>query len=127
MITIKDVLVGNWVNIKLPTGLLTETQITPSDIRRLAGGDSSCYIPIPITENMLVERCGMHLATLNKGVTAIDVIEAQVGTGSLMIKKIFIPNGGLVLHYKDIKIPLKGLHHLQNIYYFLFGKELEIK
>lgn len=119
MLKARDLNEGNIVLHYRAGGVLKELILTTSIIQTIDKVPSTVY-PIPITPKLLTERCGM-----SEGDGTFNNLSTQDGT--INIIRAFIPNGGYVFCYKGIKVPLEGLHHLQNVFYFVLGYELEIK
>ena len=127
MILGQDLRVGNRVmltyegieGIPFEGGMLEEHIITPNDILLVYTHGLKIF-PIPIDTDLLAKRCGM------KG-SPTGTVQWMEEDTSFMISRAFVPNGGYILQYKGIKLQLTGLHHLQNVVYFLFGEELKIK
>lgn len=117
MIPIEKLRVGNKVLLTGNEGLCHEIIITVNNIHNAS--ISSKLFPIPITEKLLIERCGM---AGNEGIQSILTAEDRIN-----IYRKFLPSGAYVFQYKGIKIELEGLHHLQNIVFFIAGIELPIK
>ena len=85
-------------------------------------------LPIPITERLLIERCGMNAMNF-KPTDKFNPEDVKVfgNADGVIIQRVFFPNGGFVFHYKEMKVMLKGLHHLQNLINDIFDTELIIK
>lgn len=83
-------------------------------------GDSDVekYKAIPLTEEILL-KSGFkeHLTGLNRSVFTKDYINLEFCIGGMMCYY-----GTMIL-----KIVIKSVHQLQNLYFALTGKELEIK
>jgi len=107
-------------NIHYETNMLEEHIITPNDILLTYTHSLKIY-PIPITEKLLIDKCGMS----GSGFANKELISFTTD-GSIRISRLFLPSGGFVLQYKELKIPLQGLHHLQNVIYFITGVELRM-
>lgn len=102
------------------TNMLEEHIVTPNDILLVYTHSLKIY-PIPITEKILIDRCGMSgNGFVNKEIVSFTTDD------NIRISRLFLPSGGFVLQYKELKIPLQGLHHLQNVVYFITGTELKV-
>lgn len=127
--TIKDLRISaidlrfNNLVLLFNNGKLKETRINPITLYDCEMNEIS-LIPIPITEKLLIERCGFSgNGFINNKISGF--VEGK--ENSVLIYRQFLPSGGFIFEYQKIKILLRGLHHLQNIWYFIFDKELEIK
>ncbi len=122
MITADKLRVGNRIQLSDGAGILIEHTVTGQNLAELESTDiGKRLFPIPITEKLLIERCGM--ASGSSGV----LFEKEADDTTIMIGRKFLPSGGFIFQYKGVKIELEGLHHLQNIYFFIFGHELPLK
>jgi len=118
---------GNVVMIRdSVTETLHEVRLDPVDIVRLATLPewAVCCYPIPVHDKFLMERCGMNCEDTKSAMLKVS----ESGTDKYaFITRAFLPHGGYVLNYKDVRIPLTSVHHLQNVLYFMLGVELPIK
>lgn len=124
MIDVKELRIGDYVYLFRSTTPSKITDIGYSEIednRYEAGGISSesvfrTYVenlnPIPITEELLL-KCGFE--------------KHQWGDTTSFYHPLIELNAHFCLKGVDYNIPVKSLHQLQNIYFVLTGKELEIK
>lgn len=112
MIHTNELMLGNWVELK---GLPSKVTVIGSKMvflngRGLAHSDDSIE-GIPITEELL-EKCGFNM---KKWIDANNVIVDK------------FPNGYALLIYSRRIEGLNFLHDLQNAYFMLTKKHLEVK
>lgn len=118
MLLAKDIREGNLVLIPdRASGKLLERELQCYTITAIKENTVLAY-PIPITEKLLVDRCGW-LGSNN--IQSVNVAAGTIFIGQAITGRAFI------FQYRELKVPLKGLHHLQNIMSDLFDIELEIK
>lgn len=118
MILARELRIGNRVLLKhSDSAHLSEIVIDASLLKDIASEKSGISIfPLPIDEKILSDRCGMTAGA-----------KILPDKSVLCISRMFYPSGGYVLQYYGWRIELKGFHHLQNILYFLFEEELDVK
>ena len=128
MLKTTDLRIGNIVYVDVDgDGILSETFISSGHLANMEKYDAK-YFPVILTEKILLERCGMNMLSF-KASDKFDPTDVKVfGTDEgIIISKLYFPNGGFVFHYKEMKVALKGLHHLQNLFHAIFYSELPIK
>ena len=108
---VKEVRIGNWVKIYgLPEQV---NNITTDDVNGYA---IDRYEPIPLTEDILLQ-CGFRIDDYDS-----ELVVCWLGSFNLRLtdKRIYY---SVILH-KSIEV--KYLHQLQNLYFAITNKELEV-
>lgn len=120
--------VGDYVYIDtMRDGILSMHALMPQDIPDIYSGvvEPDRIFPIPITEKLLVSRCGF---ILHPEVADTSILRTILPTNPIInVLPNPVKRGSWLLCYKDVKIPIDALHELQNAFYCLFRTELEIK
>lgn len=125
MITANELRIGNWLQGTKPFKI---TRIFNEDIVGLGNeidnqgdpyivsGETPCLESIPLTPEIL-EQCGFEKQSIG-------------GTSYFKHPKCGILEGGIfedgTMNFMHIAAPCKYLHQLQNLYFALTGKELEV-
>lgn len=105
------------------SGGLIEVEVFTSVLQMISDHSIKAF-PIPVSEKLLADRCGWTLPTVIDGGLPL---EGMMQSGEVTVCREYMPNGGMMLCYKGMKVALEGLHHLQNLWLDLFNCELEIK
>tara|TARA_R110000868_G_C10354575_1_gene716653 strand:+ start:15 stop:380 length:366 start_codon:yes stop_codon:yes gene_type:complete len=120
MIDVKDLRVGNWVSTGSDDVLddydSLYFQIEPKHYDCLTKGMFD-YVPIPLTEDILA-KCGFEKRT------SLDETHYS-DNKSLPI--LLNSNGDYILCDIDIRVVVKYVHELQNLYKALVGVELDVR
>jgi len=126
----EELRIGNWV---YQGEMYGDTQCTAYEIYGFTGASNAQYYqewkPISITEKWL-ERFGFEEELDPEGVAhGIKVLESahvdQILVVEIYENKCLFQIGET--SYWTASFPIKYVHQLQNLYYALTGKELEIK
>ncbi len=131
MIKANELRIGNYlhnpvqnINFKIDARVIISIE---SEEKRSEIYDKYSYKPIPLTEEMLL-KCNF----LSKGFTnEFENIKEYILSNEISVdyftgtKDFDILYKGVALNYYDEKEIY--VHELQNVFYFLTGKELEIK
>lgn len=126
MIDAKELRIGNWVQIaQMWQGagydIYRQCDIdTINRISRDANNRNPFYDPIPLTPEIL-EKCGFEINSFGRLVISINPLfqigESLEQPGSTM----------LYCHNRCVSNNIRYLHQLQNLFFALAGKELEIQ
>lgn len=124
MIPPSELRIGNWVVRKtFDVGKQIIQLSSGSDIDNYAN-----YFPIPITHELL-KKCGFE--TIDYEIDVIDWARKDTERQfSISQNGIPVENKPYVFDYEngfgdDIEIEITSLNQLQNLYFFITGKELE--
>ncbi len=79
---------------------------------KISVNDFSVYEPIEVTEESLL-RFGFY-----------KVNSYVFSQNAFIVCRMSLPNGKFTLIYKDLKFPIKYIHGLQNIVFYLTNQEL---
>src|SRR5690606_13658422 len=121
MIQANELRIGNYVNIYLGVNdkdgcWYSNYEITGLDIAQIDEGDYICIEPIELTEEILL-KCGFRNSEDD---TLTNEHGFTLGRKMNINKTPYFMTRGTF-------IELKHLHQLQNLYFALTGKELEVK
>jgi len=86
---------------------------------------ASDIFPIPITPKLLADRCGFSV-TNDVSTMLVDNVFDNDKINRLWVMPNPLQRGSWLLCYKDVKIAIDALHELQQAFFVLFRKELEI-
>ena len=112
----KELRLGNWVNFKF-SDISNEVMICHNDLRNFEmnikmGGFNDIYQPIPLTEEWLLRFAFDNLGDYGFGIGEFHIIN-RVGKWGFPIN--------------DKIVFINYVHQLQNLYFSLTQKELQIK
>jgi hypothetical protein len=107
MIKATDLRVGNLVNFYENISLVTPEIIFAISELEKEGKKAISIEPIPIAEELLIKA------------GAIKIGENSYNLNGMQIN---LTNGKWIEYVHQIE--LEGIHHLQNVFYFIMGKEL---
>lgn len=118
MVDVRELRIGNWIwsdDVNMPYQLNDFGMVV---VKRSFENRS----PIPLTPDILV-KCGFEIVEFKVHEYRLDIHRSWI---------MVVKNGEFNLHdaqdeFYSNYIPIKSLHQLQNLYYSLTGKELEIK
>ena len=110
MIKATDLRVGNLLNYHTAEGDIFPSKMDWQDFKWIdedEKGFNLVHSPIPITEELLIN------------VGAMKIRENSYNLNGMQIN---LTNGKSIEYVHQIE--LEGIHHLQNVFYFIMGKEL---
>lgn len=127
MLKVKDLRVGNYIYSSLTESVVEVStkvlRLMESEIR--VKGETT-YKGVPITEDILL-KCGFSrgLYIDNLFFTKLDIVNGDYS--EIIIDMSDCLEVHLDINNFSIKVECKYLHQLQNLYYSVTGKELEVK
>jgi hypothetical protein len=111
--------IGNWVGMQFNSWCLyMDTQINDNDMIKIITEEYDFFEPIPLTEEWLLKFGFEYISDYESYIKKFNTEHHSDG--------VIIRKNDFVLCDIDIRIQLKHVHQLQNLYFALTGDELKI-
>lgn len=98
-------------------------QVTADHIKSIYEGDKD-YKPIPLSPELLLEKCGFEVDNLGYHKKKLEAHGNMIGIW--LDDAIWIYNEASTQYNEITLLKPKHLHQLQNLFFALTGKELEV-